>query len=70
MAVSGVVAIATVFLTEATSRRAFAMLTEEMAASGYDGWRFAGVVTSCLLPVIVGTIVFRLRRAASLTRAI
>ena len=66
MACSGAIAIAAVFATGPVSGHAYSLLTPDAMFAGFRGWLFAGIVMSCALPVLVGTIMLRLRSAASL----
>ena len=65
---SGAVSVAAVFATGSVAQRAYRGLPVDTIVAGTHGWLFAGIVTSCALPVIVGTIMLRLRNAASLGR--
>jgi hypothetical protein len=64
MAASGALAIAAVFATNPVGSIGFS--SYEIAKEGYDAWLLAGIVTSCALPVIVGTLMLRLLRAGTL----
>lgn len=66
MALSGVAAVAAVFATGAFTRRFYATLPLEVAVAGYEAWLVAGVVASCAVPVVVGSLMWRLRQAGSL----
>jgi hypothetical protein len=68
MAGSGALAIAAVFATSPVQGYAWELLEDGSGVSGFYAWLLAGIVTSCALPVIVGTIMLRLLRAGTLVR--
>jgi len=68
MAFSGAIAIAAVFVTGALGTRVWSTLSGDAISAGVFSWLVAGIVTSCVLPVAVGTLMLRLRNAASLAR--
>jgi len=63
MAASSALAIGAVFATNPVAEAG--PRTAELMIAGYNAWLMAGIVTSCALPVMVGVLMLRLRRAGS-----
>lgn len=68
LAVSGTLGIGAVFFAGALVRRAD-QLSDEVLFAASDGWIFSGILMSVLLPLVIGTMVLRLRSAARLIHA-
>jgi hypothetical protein len=66
LAISGAMGIAAVFATGSVTHKGYSMLPLETVTSGYMAWVFAGIVTSTVLPVVIGTLLYRLRPSARL----
>lgn len=58
-------AIAAVFLTRPVGHHATSIIAVDVFIAGIDAWLVASIVTAAALPILVGTLTFRLRSAST-----